>query len=129
MVSLGRRASLHQGLSSNAFSELANAHYFNLAMVKYGGRAKKLAEVLSPATRLPKELGPGPWLSSPGTQRTTGHDLGANLTPLHPLLRLLPSSMTDILSLSGIQPQVSDPNRGKHRSMAQIVSLANMHEG
>lgn len=57
LVSLGRRASLHQGLSSRPFLELAKAHYFCLAMVKYGEKAKKLVVVPNLATRLPKELG------------------------------------------------------------------------
>jgi hypothetical protein len=60
LVSLGRRESLHQGLSSKRFLELAKAHQFNLAMVKYDEKAKKLAAVPNPAARLPKALGSSP---------------------------------------------------------------------
>ena len=89
LVSLGRRASLHQGLSSRPFSELAKGSLIQLAVVKYGGKAKKMAAAPNLAIRLPKALGLSPWPSSPGTQRTTGHDRGANPTPLHPLPHLL----------------------------------------
>jgi len=54
LVSLGRRVSLYQGLSSRKFPELAKGSLNQLAGVKYGGKAKKMAAVPKLATSLPR---------------------------------------------------------------------------
>ena len=125
LVSMGRRASFHQGLSSKTFLELGKAHQFDLAMVKYGGKAKKLVVVPSPATRLLKVLGSSPQPFSPGTQRTTGHDRGANRALLLSQLRFLSSSTTNSYSLGSSHSLVSDQVGHKIRSRAQILSSGN----
>ena len=76
MVSLGRRASLHQVLISKAFSELAKADYFNIATVKYGGKAKKMVVAPNLVTILPKPLGPSHGHPAPTPREPQAMTLG-----------------------------------------------------
>ena len=101
-VSLGRRASLHQGLNSGPILNFGIAHYQMVwQWPKCGERSQILVVALNLVVGWPLASSLGPWPLAPNTNKTSGHDLGANQTPHHPRPHLPPSSRIEILLLDG----------------------------